>query len=121
MLITLMLLWIEACRYRFFDVYLSRVRQFQRHYFAQMFSPQPDFASSWLLMLGETLQSHKFLITRRVAFARRPQRNYIHIFLILLLDWILKISTPNLHEEGSRRDFVQSVLEVLHNATIGPL
>lgn len=121
MLITLILLWIEARRYRFFDVYRSRVRQFERHYFAQIFSPQPDFASNWLLMLGETLRSPKFLITRRVAFARRLQRNYIHIFLILLLAWILKISTPNLQEEGSRRDFVQSVLEVLHNATLGPL
>lgn len=121
MLITLILLWIEARRYRFFDVYRSRVRQFERHYFAQIFSPQPDFASNWLLLLGETLRSPRFLITRRVAFARRLQRNYIHIFLILLLAWILKITTPNLQENGSHRDVVHSVLEVLHNATLGPL
>lgn len=121
MLITLVLLWIEARRYRFFDVYRSRVRQFERHYFAQIFSPQPDFASNWLLMLGETLRSPAFLITRRIAFARRLQRNYIHIFMILLFAWILKISTPNLQDDGSHRNFVQSLLEVMHNATLGPL
>lgn len=120
-LIILVLLWIEARRYRFFDVYRSRVRQFERHYFAQIFSPQPDFASNWLLILGETLRAPRFLITRRIAFARRLQRNYIHIFLILLLAWILKITTPNLQNDGSRRDVVQSVLETLQNATLGPL
>ena len=121
MLVILVLLWIEARRYRFFDVYRSRVRQFERHYFAQIFSPQPDFASNWLLILGETLRSPNFHISRRVAFARRLQRNYVHIFFILLLAWILKISTPNLQDQGSRRDFVSSLLEAMHNATLGPI
>ena len=42
MLLILLLLWIEARRYRFFDVYRARVRQIERHYFAQIFSPRPD-------------------------------------------------------------------------------
>lgn len=121
MMIILVLLWIEARRYRFFDVYRSRVRQFERHYFAQIFSPQPDFASNWLLILGETLRTPAFLISRRIAFARRLQRNYIHIFLILLLAWILKITTPNLQDEVSRGDYVQSAFEILQNATLGPI
>jgi len=121
MLIILLLLWIEARRYRFFDVYRARVRQFERHYFAQIFSPQPDFASNWLLILGETLRTPKFLISQQDAFARRLQRNYFYIFLILLLAWVLKISTPKLQEEGTRRDLVASVLEAIHNASLGPL
>ncbi|CAN7497838.1 DUF2270 domain-containing protein [Rhizobium sp. LjRoot254] len=121
MLINLLLLWIEARRYRFFDVYRARVRQFERHYFAQIFSPQPDFASNWLLILGETLRTPKFLISQRVAFARRLKRNYIHIFLILLLAWILKISTPSLQADERPAGFVHSVLEFIHNATLGPL
>src|SRR6187455_3206507 len=36
MLLILLLLLIEARRYRFFDVYRARVRQFERHYFAQI-------------------------------------------------------------------------------------
>ena len=120
MLIVLLLLWIEARRYRFFDVYRARVRQFERHYFAHIFSPQPDFASNWLLILGETLRTPKFLISQRTAFARRLQRNYIYIFLILLLAWVLKISTPRLQEEGAHRNFVISVIEAIHNAALGP-
>src|SRR5881392_858377 len=57
MLLITLLLWIEARRYRFFDVYRARVRQFERYYFAQIFSPQPDFASNWLAILGEGLRS----------------------------------------------------------------
>lgn len=121
MLLTLLLLWIEARRYRFFDVYRARVRQFERHYFAQIFSPQADFASNWLLILGETLRSPKFLISQRVAFARRLRRNYIYMFLILLLAWILKISTPNLQDGGPKGDFVHTVLEAITNANLGPL
>lgn len=121
MLIILLLLWIEARRYRFFDVYRARVRQFERHYFAHIFSPQPDFASNWLLILGETLRAPKFLISQRTAFARRLRRNYIYIFLILLLAWVLKISTPKLQAEERPGDFVHSLLEVIRNATLGPL
>jgi uncharacterized membrane protein len=121
MLVTLLLLWIEARRYRFFDVYRARVRQFERHYFAQIFSPQADFASNWLLILGETLRAPKFLISQRVAFARRLQRNYIYIFLLLLAAWVLKISTPKLQDTGPRTNFVHSVFEIIRNATLGPL
>jgi uncharacterized membrane protein len=121
MLLILLLLWIEARRYRFYDVYRTRVRQFERYYFAQIFSPQPDFASNWLLILGETLRSPKFLISQQLAFARRLRRNYIFIFAILLAAWILKISTPKLQETGPRTDFVHSVFEIVRNATLGPL
>lgn len=121
MLIVLLLLWIEARRYRFFDVYRARVRQFERHYFAHIFSPQPDFASNWLLNLGETLRAPKFLISQYTAFARRLRRNYFYVFLILLLAWILKISTPRLQEDGTHRNFVASIVEAVHNATLGPV
>jgi uncharacterized membrane protein len=121
MLLMLLLLRIEARRYRFFDVYRARVRQFERYYFAQIFSPQPDYASNWLLMLGEALRSPKFLISQRAAFARRLRRNYFYMFLILLLAWVLKISTPNLQGAGIKRTFVNSVIEAMGNANLGPL
>lgn len=119
MVLTLVLLWIETRRYRFFDVYRSRVRQFERHYFAQIFSPQKSFASDWLLFLGESLRRPKFLITKRVAFARRLKRNYVYIFLILLAAWLLKILTPNLQDEGSRSEFVHSLFEAMQYAQLG--
>jgi uncharacterized membrane protein len=121
MMLVLLLLWIEARRYRFFDFYRARVRQFERHYFAQIFSPQPDFASDWLLIVGESLRAPKFLISQRVALARRLRRNYIHMLLILLLAWILKLSTPSLLSEEVRIGFVGSVREAFAGAALGPI
>jgi uncharacterized membrane protein len=40
MLLVMLLLRIEARRYRFFDVYRSRVRRLERNYYAQILSPR---------------------------------------------------------------------------------
>jgi len=119
MLLILLLLWIEARRYRFFDVYRARVRQLERHYFAQIFSPQPDHAANWLAILGESLRTPRFLISYHVAFARRLRRNYIHMYLILLLAWLLKISTPSLQDEETKAGLVHSISEAVGNAALG--
>ena len=121
MLLVLLLLSIEARRYRFFDVYRARVRQIERYYFAQVFSPQPDFASNWLLILGESLRAPQFLLSHHVAFARRLRRNYLYMFLILLFAWVLKISTPSLQPEGVGISFVGSLREAVGNAALGPI
>jgi len=121
MVLVFLLLWIEARRYRFFDVYRARVRQFERHYFAQIFSPQPDFASDWLLIVGEGLRAPKFLLSQRAALARRLRRNYIYLFLILLLAWVLKISTPSLQVGGAGTGFVGSLRYAVDSAALGPI
>ncbi|MGO4832231.1 DUF2270 domain-containing protein, partial [Rhizobiaceae sp. 2RAB30] len=121
MLLILLLLWIEARRYRFFDVYRFRVRQFERYYFAQIVAPRPDFASDWQLILGESLRSPKFLISHRAAFARRLRRNYLYMFLILLLAWVLKLSTPSLQAGATDTGFVQSLRSAVSAASLGPL
>lgn len=121
MLLITLLLWIEARRYRFFDVYRSRVRQFERYYFAQIFSPQPDFASNWLAILGEGLRSPRFLISQRSALIRRLRRNYIFMYTILMLAWVLKITTPSLSREGSPIGFGASLIDTFRVATLGPI
>jgi uncharacterized membrane protein len=122
MFLVLLLLWIEARRYRFFDVYRTRVRQLERHYFAQLFSPQPDHAANWLAILGESLRTPKFHISHWTAFARRLRRNYIHMFAIVLFAWVLKISTPSL-QAGSAASggLVPTAAEAVNNAALGPL
>lgn len=121
MLLILLLLWIEARRYRFFDVYRARVRQFERHYFAQIFSPRPDAAANWLTILGESLRAPRFLISHKTAFSRRLRRNYVYMYLILLLAWVLKISTPSLQAQETSRGFVGSIAEAVGNAALGPV
>ncbi|RFC68389.1 MULTISPECIES: DUF2270 domain-containing protein [Mesorhizobium] len=115
MLLVFLLLRIEARRYRFFDVYRARVRQFERHYFAQIFSPAQDYASNWQQILGENLREPRFRISHADAFARRLRRNYVWMFMILLLAWVLKISSPEL---GA---ITPSIHEGILNANLGPI
>ncbi|WP_108606189.1 DUF2270 domain-containing protein [Aminobacter sp. P9b] len=119
MLLIFLLLWIEARRYRFFDVYRSRVRTFERYYFAPIFSPEAGETANWRQMLGDSLREPQFRISYADAFSRRLRRNYIWMFLILLLAWVLKISTPKLQVSGGSRDLVSSLWEVAANASLG--
>lgn len=120
MVLILLLLWIEARRYRFFDVYRARVRQFERYYFAQIFSPQQDFAANWLIILGEGLRNPRFLISHWTAFTRRLRRNYIYMFLILLVAWLLKLGTPSL-QGAAGQGFAHSVHDAMSSASLGPV
>ena len=120
MLLIFLLLSIEARRYRFFDVYRIRVRQLERHYFAQIFAPAPDPDREWAKVLGQDLRDPQFKITHMAAMSRRLRRNYIWMFLILLLAWLLKITSAKLQQVGVQSDIAQSFAEIIRNATLGP-
>ncbi|ATR22756.1 Hypothetical protein RMHFA_03418 [Roseomonas mucosa] len=129
MLLVLLLLVIEARRYRFFDVYRARVRQMERHYFAQVLSPRPDPAPdpapaegpNWAALLAEDLRHPNFLIGLPAAFSRRLRRNYIWMFLVLLLAWIIKISTASLQHDERAAAAHQSLPDLLLGLSLGPL
>jgi uncharacterized membrane protein len=121
MLLVLLLLFIEARRYRFFDVYRGRVRQLERHYFSPIFAPGAEASSNWASLLGQGLLQPRFLMTHQAAVSRRLRRNYIWMFAILLLAWALKILTPKLQEEGIRTELVRSFGDIFENAALGPL
>jgi uncharacterized membrane protein len=120
MLLVLLLLGIEARRYRFFDVFRRRVRQLERHYYAEVFDAQPGPVGTWAELLAADLRHPVFHITLATAFARRLRRNYIWMFLILLLAWLLKISSARLQEAG-RGEFIHAAGEIVGNASLGPL
>src|SRR4028119_2488751 len=56
MVLVLLLLVIEARRYRFFDVYRNRVRRMERNYYAQVFAPRPGVEDEWARQSGEDLR-----------------------------------------------------------------
>ena len=84
-----------------------------------MFDTRDDPVPAWAEMLGADLRQPVFHITLAAAFARRLRRNYSWMFLILLLAWLLKISSARLQESG-RGELVQSVAEIVENARLGP-
>lgn len=121
MIIVVLLLGVEARRYRFFDVYRMRVRQFERHYFGQLFGPEPQAGPEpWLLMLAQDLRHPKFRISYARAMGRRLRRNYIWMFLILLLAWLLKIASPEL-QSGVHLDPQRPLVVLVSQASTGPL
>ena len=120
LLITLLLM-IEARRYRFFDVYRARVRQLERHYFAEFMSPHGDIAVDWAAAIAKSLRKPEFLISYRVAACRRLRRNYCWMYLILLLAWSLKISSSTMQVEGAKTDVALSFDTILAHAAFGPI
>jgi len=121
MLLISLFLMIEARRYRFFDVYRARVRQLERYYFAQALCPQTELNPDWAAAIAKSLRNPVFLMDYREALTRRIRRNYVWMYLILLLAWGLKISTPKLLPEERAVEFVHSFAELTANATLGPL
>jgi len=121
MLLISVFLLIEARRYRFFDVYRARVRQLERHYFAQALCPQAELKPDWAEAIAASLRRPVFLISYREALFRRLKRNYVWMYLILLLAWALKISTPKLQHYQAVAEVVGSFWQMIGNAQLGPL
>ena len=118
MLLVFLLLGIESRRYRFFHVYRSRVRLIERNYYARIFAPREKVdITHWMAQIGEDLRLPRFSMSFNQAMARRLRRNYIWLFLILLLAWLLKTTTSRL--QGSGDLFVQSAGELMERAAIG--
>jgi uncharacterized membrane protein len=121
MLLVLLLLTIEARRYRFFDVYRGRVRRLERNYYAQILAPTLEVEEGWARQLGEDLRRPLFLISRNAAMSRRLRRNYCWMFLILLLAWTIKITSAKLQPGTGEAEFAFSFGGSVQNAALGPL
>ncbi len=121
MVLVLLLLAIEARRYCFFDVFRARVRRLERNYFAQIFAPEPVADPAWAQTLGRDLRKPLFLMSMRTAMSRRLRRNYFWVLLVLLLAWVLKISSSMLQQEGVRLDTAQPFLDVVRASALGPV
>ncbi|HEX8249514.1 MAG TPA: DUF2270 domain-containing protein, partial [Pyrinomonadaceae bacterium] len=85
-------MFMEARRYRYYEVWASRVRVLETGYFAPMLSHRtiaPD--QEWADHLSADLISPHFTISEWEAVGRRLRSNYIWIFILLALSWTLKI------------------------------
>jgi uncharacterized membrane protein len=109
------LLIIEARRYRFYHVYRGRLRLLEREYFASVFASEVNARYIGFKALSEDLREPRFTITLLQAMARRLQRNYAWIFLVVLLAWLVK--TTSAVSDGRTR-LVHSMHEFLSNAAV---
>jgi uncharacterized membrane protein len=90
-LLVTLFLYIEARRYRYYELWSSRVRLMETDFIAAMLVPPFRPASDWAESLAENLLHPQFPISAWEAFGRRLRRNYLWIYVILCLAWLLKL------------------------------
>lgn len=91
---TMLVMWflfIEARRYRYYELWSYRVRLMETDFYAAMLVPPFHPSPEWAESLAENLLSPSFPISIWEAFGRRLRRNYYWIFLILYASWAAKI------------------------------
>jgi uncharacterized membrane protein len=90
--IVCVLLWIEARRYRFYDAFRARVRMLEAHFLVPMVMENREMLQGeWKKLVCEDLILPCFKISKLEAVGRRLKRNYVFIFILILLAWITKI------------------------------
>ncbi len=85
-------LFMEARRYRYYEVWANRVRVLETGYFAPMLSHRtipPD--KEWADHISADLLNPHFTISEWEAIGRRLRSNYLWIFILLALSWALKV------------------------------
>ncbi len=90
-LLVLLFLFIEARRYRYYELWANRVRIMETNFFAGLLSPPFLPSADWADQVSNSLKNPKFPISLMEALGRRYRRNYAPIFLILAVSWIIKI------------------------------
>ena len=113
---TLLVLWflfIEARRYRYYELWSYRVRLMETDFYAAMLVPPFHPSPEWAESLAESLLMPKFPISILEAVGRRLRRNYFWIFLILCASWIAKI--------WLFPDFSENMAEFVARSAVGPV
>ncbi len=86
------MLWIEARRYRFYDAFRARVRMLEAHFLVPMVMENRDLLQGeWKKLVCEDLILPSFKISRLEAIGRRLKRNYVFIFILIMVAWFTKI------------------------------
>ena len=90
--IVMVMLWIEARRYRFYDAFRARVRMLEAHFLMPvLMQEKPKLEGNWRKLVAEDLLVPAFKISIFESIGRRLKRNYAFIIAIVLTAWITKI------------------------------
>lgn len=99
--IVTIMLWIEARRYRFYDAFRARVRMLEAHFLVPVVMQKASaLEGDWRKLLAEDLLLPGFKISRWQAIGRRLKRNYVFIYIVILVAWLTKIflhAEPAIH------------------------
>ncbi|MEA3209182.1 MAG: hypothetical protein QOE70_2239 [Chthoniobacter sp.] len=104
------MLWIEARRYRFYDAFRARVRMLEAHFLVPIVAQNTRLLQGeWQKLVCEDLLLPCFKISAFEAVGRRLKRNYVFIFMIILVAWVTKIFLHARPPITSFRSFYQAL------------
>ena len=107
------MLFMEARRYRFYDIWRTRARTIEINFYRPMLDGSAPQDPDWAALLAEDLQWPHFHMPWWEAAGRRLRRNYQWIYGILLASWlILLLSHPTPTTDPA---------EFVARAAIGPI
>ena len=113
-LMSLIFLSIEARRYRYFDIWRTRVRTMEKFMYAPMLRGEGvRIDNGWNQKLAGDYETLHFHISFLEAFGRRLRRNYAFMFGVQAVSYILKISVHPIP--------VESLKDLWRHAQIGPI
>jgi uncharacterized membrane protein len=117
--IVLMMLWIEARRYRFYDAFRARLRMLEAHFLVPvLMREEPKLEGNWRKLVAEDLLVPAFKVSMFECIGRRLKRNYTFIFIIILSAWITKIF---IHPQapGEKIGKIKSIESFYHALAVG--
>lgn len=91
-LLVTIFLFIESRRYRYYELWSSRVRLIETDFYAAMLVPPFHPSADWAEGLAESLLHPHFPISILEALGRRLRRNYFYIYIVLGLAWFTKVA-----------------------------
>lgn len=111
-LLVFLLMCIEARRYRYYDLWHTRVRMLEVHLLVPALHPELKLLQGdWRSVLSNDLLRPAYKISIFEALARRLQQNYIWLYLGLTAGWALRVYTgshPGGDAEFGLADFYQA-------------
>jgi uncharacterized membrane protein len=107
------LMLMESRRYRFFDIWRSRVRMIEINFYRPLLDGHTKPMPHWTETLAHDMEWPHFHMPWWEAVGRRLRRNYQWIYVILLGSWLVKLS--------SHPTSTTSLQEIISRAALGPL
>jgi uncharacterized membrane protein len=106
------LMLMEARRYRFFDIWRSRVRMIEINFYRPMLDGSKALMLDWAETLAHDMEWPHFHMPWWEAVGRRLRRSYQWIYAVLLGSWVVVLMS---HPTNST-----SITEIIQRAAIGP-
>ncbi|MBB4658230.1 DUF2270 domain-containing protein [Parvularcula dongshanensis] len=93
-------LYLEARRYRYFNVWRARARWIEIHFYAPLLRGNPVTGQAWQDRLAQDYERPEHHIQFRRALGRRLRRNYMWIFTVQTMALYGKVFGPT-HDQAA--------------------